>query len=162
VTLQLRRDTTTNLATFRRQLVWPGHPDRYRASVATRCIWAPAGRRYWLLLADFLAAGAGRSLLIAERIYPGGLRRYQLAGHVQLIQRGPVLEIAELILWPAHRGRGVGTVLLGAVIALAREQGSRSVDAHIVAQEGRDPDRLRAWYGRQGFAVDEDWGRLRL
>ena len=63
-----------------------------------------------------------------------------------------VLQIEELYVRPQARGRGVGTVLVEAVLQKAREQGVRAF--HVFSATRNTEETLR-FYRRHGF---EPWG----
>ena len=63
-----------------------------------------------------------------------------------------VLQIEELYVRPQVRGRGVGTILVEAVLQKAREQGVRAF--HVFSASRNTEDVLR-FYRRHGF---EPWG----
>ena len=65
-------------------------------------------------------------------------------------QAGAV-ELRRLAVLPAHRGRGLGRMLVAHVLTEARRLGARRVTLGLWAT---DPE-LRRWYERQGFAVSE-------
>lgn len=59
----------------------------------------------------------------------------------------PVLNVHDLAVLPAHRGKGIGTALLDAAEARARELGCCKVTLEVIeSNEG-----ARRLYGRQGF-----------
>ena len=110
--------------------------------------------------------GEGRLLGVAGIKTPrgglvaGGLRELAAAyGWPGALWRGPLLELTErplapnqmlldgLFVAPAARGRGVGTALVGAVIAEAEGLGLREVRLDVVDSNPR----ARALYARLGF-----------
>jgi GNAT superfamily N-acetyltransferase len=60
---------------------------------------------------------------------------------------GPVGWLEELYVSPNHRGTGVGTALLDAVLAQARERGLVAIDLEVDAEH----QRAESLYGRTGF-----------
>ena len=123
--------------------------------------------------------GEGRLLGVAGIKTPrgglvaGGLRELAAAyGWPGALWRGPLLELTErplapnqmlldgLFVAPAARGRGVGTALVGAVIAEAEGLGLREVRLDVVDSNPR----ARALYARLGFvpAGEDRLGPLRL
>jgi ribosomal protein S18 acetylase RimI-like enzyme len=76
----------------------------------------------------------------------------QRAGRLYLDQRAAETNIIDIALLPEYRGRGVGTRLVGDVLAEARARGV-SVTLYV---EFNNP--ARAWYQRLGFALEDDQG----
>jgi ribosomal protein S18 acetylase RimI-like enzyme len=76
----------------------------------------------------------------------------QRAGRLYEDLRSEETLIIDIALLPEYRGRGVGTRLVGAVLAAARARGV-GVSIHV---ERNNP--ALAWYRRLGFEVVEDEG----
>ncbi len=76
----------------------------------------------------------------------------QRAGRLYLHPRADETRIVDIALLPPFRGRGVGTRLLGDVLAAARARGA-CVTIHV---ERNNP--ALAWYQRLGFGGEEDRG----
>lgn len=82
------------------------------------------GQTYELLLSAMTYDGT--DLFVAED--EGIVIGYALASRVLLLYpNGPVGELHELVVDPAHRGRGVGRLLVEAVIGRARTAGAVEV-----------------------------------
>jgi GNAT superfamily N-acetyltransferase len=60
---------------------------------------------------------------------------------------GPVAWLEELYVAPAHRSRGIGSALIGAVVERARETGIVAVDLEVDASHVR----VEALYRKHGF-----------
>jgi hypothetical protein len=52
-----------------------------------------------------------------------------------------------------YRGRGLGAILIKALIQYAREQGIRSLQGEVFRQDIENTPRLLDWYQRQGFEL---------
>lgn len=63
------------------------------------------------------------------------------------------MEIADLAVSPAHRGKGVGTALIDALSRVARYAGYDSVEISVM----RGNSRARALYERLGFVQDREF-----
>jgi GNAT superfamily N-acetyltransferase len=84
-----------------------------------------------------------------------------LIGYAHAIERANEVWLAEIGVHPKHRGRGVGTVLLKAVIAEnAGTQLALSAEPFTPDLEGwpwkkgMPATTLAAWYGRHGFHAE--------
>jgi GNAT superfamily N-acetyltransferase len=60
---------------------------------------------------------------------------------------GPVAWLEELYVAPAHRSRGIGSALIGAVVGHARERGIVAVDLEVDASHMR----VESLYRKHGF-----------
>lgn len=84
----------------------------------------------------------GTDFVVADR--DGEVIGYALAARVlSLSANGPVSQLLELVVGAAHRGRGVGALLVDAIIRRARNAGAVEV---TVAARG-----ARGYFERRGF-----------
>jgi ribosomal protein S18 acetylase RimI-like enzyme len=105
----------------------------------------------------FLAAQFEAQTLHYDRYYSRALRLIvedhgASAGRLFLEEIGDELRIVDIALLPEHRGRGIGTALLAAVLALAASRG-RSATIHV---EKANP--ARELYLRLGFLPESEYG----
>lgn len=98
-------------------------------------------RDWWntCVIEDAVADGA---ILIAEH-------QGSMIGVAQVSARAQPPTIYKLYVHPVHRGRGVGPILLDAVIASLPYGTSRLAIEHFAANE-----RAGSFYEREGFAID--------
>ena len=88
-----------------------------------------------------LAERSGPVLLVAES------PELPVTGYAVLWSFGDQAELANIAVAPGCRGRGVGSALLDAVLAAARERGAREVFLEV-----RESNQTaRAMYERRGF-----------
>ncbi|RIQ28218.1 GNAT family N-acetyltransferase [Jiangella rhizosphaerae] len=109
---------------------------------------APDGYEVWL---------SGRPpVLVAEVVTADGDPRALAAkGHLALSGAGDVDAVADRIFTvPAHRRRGLGSVVMGALTAAARERGARN-GLLVASQEGRK------LYERLGWRVEAEMATAR-
>lgn len=85
------------------------------------------------------------------------------AGYAVVADLGDRDWLCELWVHPDHRGRGVGRLLLAAVLS---GRAGREIVLEATpftrkdlgpAADGLDADQLAAWYGRHGFAPGDGW-----
>jgi GNAT superfamily N-acetyltransferase len=74
-------------------------------------------------------------------------------GRLELVWKPPCLELADLTIAPRYRGRGLGSAVLEAVIALARQREIREITGSIVRKDLARLPHLPDWYARHGFRV---------
>lgn len=107
------------------------------------------GRRYW-----YQERFTDSDLFFLDIYY-----RLERIGYANLMWNLPdTLELHDLCLNEIQQGRGLGSLLLGRVVALGVERGVKSVRGRIVerdleAAQQRGFD-LPDWYLRQGFTVE--------
>ena len=77
-----------------------------------------------------------------------------------VLESGVVAELQDLYVMPAHRRRGIGTLLIDDAIGWAKAQQASSLEL-VVAPNGRDVSELLSYYGAQGF-LDEGRRLLNL
>lgn len=65
------------------------------------------------------------------------------------------LEIADLIIEPAYRNRGLGTAVLQYVLGIAQSRGIEVIEGRIVGRDLQVTPHLADWYRRHGFALEE-------
>ncbi|GAB3571741.1 hypothetical protein GCM10027445_27530 [Amycolatopsis endophytica] len=84
----------------------------------------------------------GADLLVADA--DGEVAGYALAARMlSLSANGPVSQLLELVVAPAHRGRGAGGLLVDAIIRRARRGGA--VEVTVATRTAR------GYYVRRGF-----------
>lgn len=93
------------------------------------------------------AQGSGRSLYLVALDDDGPVASGQLVCYSSSV------EIADLVVAPAHRGRGLGTALIEVLSAVARYAGHSSVEICVM----RGNERARALYERLGFVQDREF-----
>ena len=81
------------------------------------------------------------------------LYRGRGVGRLELVWRPPCLELADLTIAPRHRDRGLGSAVLEAVIALARQREIREITGSILRKDLARLPHLPAWYARHGFRL---------
>ncbi|MGO4754766.1 GNAT family N-acetyltransferase [Streptomyces sp. 2MCAF27] len=87
------------------------------------------------------------------------------SGYACVVQLHTHMWIDEIAVRPEHRGQGLASQLLKAVIAKFGHRDIRLCCSPFVPdwrphRPGLDRDRLIHWYGRYGFELDEDGRRL--
>src|SRR5262249_29208304 len=87
----------------------------------------------------------GRLLVATVDDTPVGVAALSFVHTLEHAERSAWLE--ELYVAPAHRGRGIGTALLGAACELALAAGAVAVDLEVDAAHGR----AAHLYARHGF-----------
>ncbi|TDD65213.1 N-acetyltransferase [Jiangella aurantiaca] len=95
-------------------------------------------------------------MVVAEIVTAGGEARALAAkGHLALSGEGDADAVADRIFTvPEHRRRGLGTVVMGALTAAARERGARN-GLLVASQEGRK------LYERLGWRVEAEMASAR-
>jgi aminoglycoside 6'-N-acetyltransferase I len=68
-----------------------------------------------------------------------------------VLESGPVAELQDLYVVPAHRRAGVGSALVADAARWARA-GSAAILDVVIAPNGRDVDHLQHYYSARGFA----------
>lgn len=136
----LRSDERWLLTEFLYEAVWvpEGAPP-----VPRTVLQEPALRRY---VEDFGRAADDRCLAaVCDGRVAGAVwvRRMHGFGHVD--DATPELAVA---LYPEYRGRGVGTLLLRAMLDLLRTEGYTRVSLSVQRE-----NRAAAWYLREGFEL---------
>lgn len=136
----LRSDERWLLTEFLYEAVWV--PDG-APPVPRTVLQEPALRRY---VEDFGRAADDRCLAaVCDGRVAGAVwvRRMHGFGHVD--DATPELAVA---LYPEYRGRGVGTLLLRAMLDLLRAEGCTRVSLSVQRE-----NRAAAWYLREGFEL---------
>lgn len=136
----LRSDERWLLTEFLYEAVWV--PDG-APPVPRTVLQEPALRRY---VEDFGRAADDRCLAaVCDGRVAGAVwvRRMHGFGHVD--DATPELAVA---LYPEYRGRGVGTLLLRAMLDLLRTEGYTRVSLSVQRE-----NRAAAWYLREGFEL---------
>lgn len=136
----LRSDERWLLTEFLYEAVWV--PDG-APPVPRTVLQEPALRRY---VEDFGRAADDRCLAaVCDGRVAGAVwvRRMHGFGHVD--DATPELAVA---LYPEYRGRGVGTLLLRAMLDLLRAEGGTRVSLSVQRE-----NRAAAWYLREGFEL---------
>ena len=113
------------------------------APVSRTALQEPALRRY---VEEFGRAADDRCLAaVCDGRVAGAVwvRRMHGFGHVD--DATPELAIA---LYPEYRGRGIGTLLLRAMLELLRQEGGTQVSLSVQCE-----NRAAAWYLREGFEL---------
>ena len=128
------------LTEFLYEAVW--RPDG-APPVPRTVLQEPALRRY---VEEFGRAADDRCLAaVCDGRVAGAVwvRRMRGFGHVD--DATPELAIA---LYPEYRGRGIGTLLLRAMLELLRQEGCTQVSLSVQCE-----NRAAAWYLREGFEL---------
>jgi GNAT superfamily N-acetyltransferase len=94
----------------------------------------------------FVARDEGRVVAMASLLYT-----------VSSAEGGPAALFEDLVVHPAHRGRGIGTALLGFIIQEAKQRGVLRLTLLTDAQN----ERAQALYRKLGFA-DSSMKPMRL
>jgi len=96
-----------------------------------------------------------------SRIYLA-LEGNEILGFAQTIERGSGnVELDRIVVFPDHSGKGIGTQLLGEVLADQKQEGIRT----ITVNAGQDETHARRFYEKNGFVkvnqftIDAPWGR---
>jgi GNAT superfamily N-acetyltransferase len=138
---------------------WGWCPPRYTEDEEMRLLTGSPHGAYWVLLPPRPVEFGPLLLNVVHesKIRWGLTRRNGAAGLVRLYwhQEGFV-SLDDIVLQPDHRRHGVGTALLAEVIAFAERLGASGIGGRMQAAEG-DLPRLRGFYARAGFTIDDVW-----
>lgn len=113
---------------------------------------AELDRNFRALLAD------RRSARICLAVQDGSAIGFALTTSRIVLESGVVAELQDLYVMPAHRRRGVATLLVDDAVAWSRAQQASLLEV-VVAPNGRDVGHLFSYYGARGF---RDEGRRLL
>jgi ribosomal-protein-alanine N-acetyltransferase len=119
-----------------------GALDLDRAARLHRDAFAPMGERPWTRqdMAELLATPAGGGLILQVAGDDAGVVLWRTVADEA--------ELLTLAVSASHRRRGVGTALLGEVIARARQHGAR----RLFLEVGVDNPAARSLYEQAGFS----------
>jgi ribosomal-protein-alanine N-acetyltransferase len=120
----------------------PWTPEMFADEVAQ----PPESRLYLLAEADAGDGGVAESDIVSGR---GAASRLVMAGYAGLmfIPGGTQADVLTIAVRPAYWGKGIGSALLGAMIAAARDRGCTEVFLEVRA----DNARAHGLYLRRGF-----------
>jgi ribosomal-protein-alanine N-acetyltransferase len=107
----------------------------------------PESRLYLLAEADGGDGGIDSKDAVSERAAPGGAVMAGYAG-LMFIPGGTQADVLTIAVRPAFWGRGIGSALLAALLAAARDRGCAEVFLEVRA----DNPRAQGLYRRRGFA----------
>ena len=120
----------------------PWSPEMFADEVAQ----PPESRRYLVAEADAGDGGVAESDIVSGRGTAGRLVTAGYAG-LMFIPGGTQADVLTIAVRPAYWGKGIGSALLGALLAAARERGCAEVFLEVRA----DNPRAHGLYRRRGF-----------
>jgi len=120
----------------------PWTPEMFADEVAQ----PPESRLYLLAEADAGDGGVAESDIVSGRGAASGLVMAGYAG-LMFIPGGTQADVLTIAVRPAYWGKGIGSALLGAMIAAARDRGCTEVFLEVRA----DNARAHGLYLRRGF-----------